>query len=252
MSNFARPFSGKSRAQQAEGSERQIAENEQRFGQEVFQQTSGLRSSTVDTLQQVLAGGRPANMSVFAPEREAVERQYGRARENIIATTPARGGQLNRMLTDADLARAGTLGALEADIRRNAFNQSLSLGFGAGPAIGLGAYDSSSRIFDAVANRGDQGAKGASSGAGSLAGLGAGAAVALICWIAAALYGKDTVSFHLARRWIVHQWRGPLATITRWLYRCYGERLARHRWLVELLRPLFDRAVQNARAARVW
>jgi len=251
MSNFGRAFHGKGTVGQIEPRERQIAETEQNIANQIFNQTAGLRSSATDTLQSVLAGQRPDQFRIFAPEREAVEAQYGRARENIIATTPARGGQLSRLLTDADLARAGTLSQLEADIRRQAFNQALGVGFGAGPAVGLGAFANAAQTYGTVANRNEAGAMGKNSAFGSVIGgsagmLGVGAAG---CWIAAALYGDRSIEFELARRWIFTLWRGRLANAGRWLYLRYGERASHHPWLVAYLRPLFDRAVRNARHA---
>jgi len=248
--SFGRPFRGKERVERAEAHERDLAGTQEQIAREMFGQTAGLRGGSVDTLQRVLAGERPENFRIFAPEREAVESQFRTARENIIASSPARGGQLNELLAGTDRARAQTLGGMEADIRRQAFLQALSVGFGAAPAIGLGAFQNAGQLFSTIANRNETGVMGKNSAFGSIGGQlsGMGAAAGGGCWIAAALYGYDTPEFYLARCWIFTLWRGPVAAVVRWLYRRYGERAARCPWLVARLRPLFDRAVARARA----
>lgn len=77
----------------------------------------------------------------------------------------------------------------------------------------------------------------------------AGAAGAGACWIAARLWGEGSIEYVAARHYIFHVWRGPHAAVARWLYLRCGERIARHGWACEMLRPLFERAV--ARGVRV-
>jgi len=77
--------------------------------------------------------------------------------------------------------------------------------------------------------------------------VGAGAALASGCWIAAALYGYGTPEFWSARRFIFDRWRGPIAVVARWLYRRSGQRVARRPWALVLLHPAFDIAVAKGR-----
>jgi len=238
-------FTGKAKQHRAEVREERAGQEIRDMSRELFETTSGLRSETLGTLNRVLAGERPENFRIFAPEREAVESQFRSARENIIASSPARGGQLNRLLAGTDIARAQTLGGMEADVRRSAFEQSLGLGFQT-PVVSLAGLGSAAGIFGAAANRSQQDVAGGKSGAGSLVGLAAAAAIA--CWIAEALYGRGSREFYLARLWIFELWEGPVADVTRALYRRFGARAARCPWLVACLRPLFDRAVRNAAA----
>lgn len=170
MGNFGRPFTAKGRINRAERQETSIAEQQQGIGEQLMAQTAPLRNQTVDTLNRILAGERPENFRIFAPERQAVENQFRNARENIIASTPARGGQLSRLLSDAEFARASSLGQLEADIRRQAFNQALGVGFAAAPATSLGAFQNAAQTFGTVANRNETGAMGKNSAFGSVFG----------------------------------------------------------------------------------
>lgn len=71
-----------------------------------------------------------------------------------------------------------------------------------------------------------------------------GAMGSAVCWVAAALYGWYTPEWYAARRTIMGM-RGPHGRLVRWAYLRYGERLARHRWACEVLRPLFDLAVRR-------
>lgn len=67
------------------------------------------------------------------------------------------------------------------------------------------------------------------------------------CWIAAAIYGSNSVEFFCARAWIAAGWQGLVADSFRRIYIFLGPKLApyvqRHRSLRALLRPFFDQAV---------
>lgn len=76
-------------------------------------------------------------------------------------------------------------------------------------------------------------------------------AAAASCWIAARLYGEDSIEWSLARWYIFVQWDHPIAPVVRWTYRRWGRSIARSRFACELLRPLFDAAVRRGRAALI-
>lgn len=138
----------------------------------IMRQTSPLRSLTAGNLAAVLGGGRTDQLRVFAPEREALESQFGRARDNLIGGgTP--GGQMNRSLADLEIARAQSVAGLESDVRRRAFEDSLRIGFGAAPQS---VFPTFAGAGNALANLAGQGAAQASAGGaglGQIAGLGA-------------------------------------------------------------------------------
>jgi hypothetical protein len=131
--------------------------------------------------------------------------------------------------------------------------------------LSLGGLGSAGGIFSGLAGQqaamaGQLGqAAGLTAGLG-MAGKGAGAAgkaavptqVALagggaFCWIARAIYGDSSIEAELAQRWIADEWRGPVAILSRFLYRTFGQRVATWPWALRLLRPWFDVAVQKAR-----
>jgi hypothetical protein len=113
---------------------------------ELFGQTRPLRTTTIDTLLRVLQGERPENFRVFAPEREALEGQFRNAQANTIAQTPTRGGQLYANLNALEAQRALGVASQESDVRRNAFAQALSVGFGT-PSVAFGGLGAAGNLF---------------------------------------------------------------------------------------------------------
>jgi hypothetical protein len=106
------------------------------ISKKIFEESTPLRQSLVGSAEEKLGmtpSFAPSPVALFgpnAPERQAVEAQYGNAKENILSTVPMRGSELNRNLVGLEAARAGDIGQLEA----NATNQALALG----SDIGLG------------------------------------------------------------------------------------------------------------------
>ena len=138
----------------------------------IMRQTSPLRSLTAGNLAAVLTGGRTDMLRVMAPEREALETQFGRARENIVAGG-TRGGMLDRNLADLDVARAQSVTGLESDVRRRAFEDALRIGYGAAPSVAFPAFSGASASLANLANAGAAQQAAGGAGLGNLAGLGA-------------------------------------------------------------------------------
>lgn len=138
----------------------------------ILGQTAPLRALTASDLAAVLAGGRTENLRVFAPEREAVEQQFSRAKDNLVAGG-VRGGQLNRGLTDLNIARAQAVSGLEADVRRRAFEDSLRIGFGVAPQTVFPAFSGSANVLANLSGQGAQEAASGGAGLGTAAGVGA-------------------------------------------------------------------------------
>jgi hypothetical protein len=138
----------------------------------IMRQTSPLRSLTAGNLINVLSGGRTGNLRVFAPEREALEQQFTRADENLIANG-ARGGMLDRSRADLNIARAQAVGGLESDVRRRAFEDALRIGFGAAPAATFPTFQGAQNALAGLANAGAQQQAAGGAGLGSIAGIGA-------------------------------------------------------------------------------
>jgi hypothetical protein len=174
MGSFvSQPFGAKGRQSRAEEQESRAGRRLLGFGSDLFTQTAGLRIGTVDILQRVLAGERPETFRVFAPEREAVESQFRNVRENILATMPARGGQLSRLLAEAEVGRARTLGELEADVRRRGMEQALGVGFGV-PGTAFAGIQGAGGIFGTAAGRAQQDVQAKNQSIGQIAGIAAG------------------------------------------------------------------------------
>lgn len=141
-----------------------------RIARALFKQSAPLRADTFTTLMGVLRGKRPLNLRVFAPEREALEAQYGNVREGILSSTD-RGGLQQRLLNDARIARAQGVVGLESDVRRQAFGQALGIATGM-PQIALGGLSSAAGTQAALAGINQQAQAAQGQNFGSLAALG--------------------------------------------------------------------------------
>lgn len=76
-------------------------------------------------------------------------------------------------------------------------------------------------------------------------------ALASYCWVADAIYGKDSNDAKVARYWVTVGWKGKTADAARWIYKLIGPNVAKfvHKSSVlkRLLRPLFNVAVKNGK-----
>ena len=207
---------------------------------------------------------------VFPAERDTLESQFSRAREGILSGGPARGGLQSTLLANLESERAaGLTGLASMGQQRQIENIFRTGGLVTGQnQLSLGGLGSAAGTFSNLAGQraalaGQLGqAAGLTAGLG-MAGKGAGGAAAgkgaaetaatlaagggAFCWIAAALYGYGTEEFRLARRWIFEEWNSPLAILSRFLYRTFGQRIATWPLALRMLRPWFDLAVQKAR-----
>jgi hypothetical protein len=72
-----------------------------------------------------------------------------------------------------------------------------------------------------------------------------------VCWIAEAIYGVNDLRTHLVRAYLNGPFdRTPLGHFVMQLYQRFGQGVARqvrrHRWLKQMFRPLFDRALRSS------
>lgn len=177
--------------------------------------TAGALKGTSDEMASSGIAGTPFGASILAATRMSGEQATSQIPTNIAS------GMLAQPATGIDTIRA-------------------SLGFGgaginaqqAGAGLDLNRQEFNSAQFASFMKDLKDTASSAYGGAGK-------------CWIAAALYGFASTEFFAARSWIFLRWQGPIAVGVRWLYLRLGQRVARFRRARELLRPLFDRAVQR-------
>ncbi len=139
--------------------------------QGILRQTGPLRSLTATNLAQVLAGGRTDNLRVFAPEREAIEGQFTQARNNLLATGE-RGGLMSSNLNNLNIARAQAVSGLESDVRKNAFENSLRIGFGVAPSVVFPTMSNAAGLFGQQQAMAQQQQAAGGAGLGSIAALG--------------------------------------------------------------------------------
>lgn len=81
--------------------------------------------ATIGPATSALGGAFETNLT--APEREAIEGQFGQARENIIGQSGARGGMLQKQLIGLDTARAKDVSSAINQARQRGTERALTL-----------------------------------------------------------------------------------------------------------------------------
>lgn len=113
------------------------------------------------------------NSPQFASLKDAIDRQFSIARNNVLATTPA-GGALSRSLTNLEGQRAGTTATGIGNLYDNELNRAFSLATGSTPQAmsGLGSAGAIQAQLDA-ANQARQSAakQGLGTGLGYIGGM---------------------------------------------------------------------------------
>jgi hypothetical protein len=113
------------RAGNAAGDASDAANLQAQIAKQLFDEASPLRQMNQQELAQFVATGqlptafRTSLDPIYATGREGLEGQYNVARENILSSTPMRGGQLNAALADLAKSRASSVGRLRSDILAN-------------------------------------------------------------------------------------------------------------------------------------
>ena len=108
-----------------------------------YNQTQPLRTSLIGQYGNILNGSpnlSTAFTGAYGPARAGIEDQYSQARNQILESSDARGGQLSSGLQNASLGRARAVSDLQGNIIQNAVNnaQNLSVGLGAQSMGALG------------------------------------------------------------------------------------------------------------------
>jgi len=72
------------------------------------------------------------------------------------------------------------------------------------------------------------------------------------CWIAAAIYGEGDPRVDKVRSYL-SDWENtsPVGAFVVWLYRRYGERVAKRKWMVRCLTPLFNYWLRKTTVSRL-
>lgn len=161
----------------------ELAELQAEIAGDLFAQTGPLRNLFLGTesdpgllLSFAQTGETPFALSpALTPLREATEAQFGVARENILSSAGARGGQLTDALVNLESDRARAIGGLEAPFRENLFNLASGAALGV-PGQAISGLSSSANTFLQQAALTQQGDIAQTRSAGSLAGLGVGSA----------------------------------------------------------------------------
>src|SRR3972149_1018168 len=167
-------------------------------------------------------------------ERDVLESQFGRARENILSGSPARGGALNTSLANLESQRAlGVTGLVQSQQQQQIENMFRTAGVATGQTqLSLGGLGQAGGTLAAAGAASQQAQAqmlgGLGTGLGFMIGSGkapgsvkaAAPVAAAACWIARAIYGHRSIEAVLARAWIFSLWHGRTADFCRFLYLC--------------------------------
>lgn len=133
---------------------------------QMFNQTQPSRDSWNEIFAQVQGGGYdPTTNAAYAPAREALEAQYGGARENVLASMPS-GGALDSALANVETGRAREVGGLSSQIIMDLLNKSFGSAFGA-PGEAMGGASSAASLANQRTLAAQQATTAADKGLGS-------------------------------------------------------------------------------------
>lgn len=106
---------------------------------ELFSQTAPMRESLIGDMTSAAAGTyNPSKSPLFSPRFADVNKQYARARENIMSSTP-RGGGLTAALTNLEGNRAGSVAEVNSGIINDMLSKAYGTAFSSQPMQGLSA-----------------------------------------------------------------------------------------------------------------
>lgn len=132
-------------------------------------ETALTRRLVLAPIESTLLGLRPTQLPVFAPARDALEQQFTRARQNVIANAPVRGGQLNRSLVDLEGQRAQAVAGVESDLAKTLYQTGAQIGFQV-PGVALGGMGSAAQSLANLSQQATQRETGKGAGIGGLFG----------------------------------------------------------------------------------
>jgi hypothetical protein len=207
---------------------------------------------------QLSTGNPQAIQTATAPATEQIAKNYQQAIQNIKTTQP-RGGAQDLAVQQAQISEAGQIGSTQANAYLGSFPALANLASG---GIGLSVNEvtqalsafsgasSSNQALGQMQNMGKAETLSFLGGLGQSAATGAG--LAMGCWLAELLFGKNSLHVARMRPWLnfvySKTWTGRAFM---WLYLRYGRFIAaqaeKRAWLRRALMPLFrwlDRKAQ--------
>lgn len=111
------------------------------MARQLWTETSGVRAPLIEQMTSAVSGDfDPGTSPIFAPQKRAIESQYGVAKDNLLASMPA-GGAMTSAMADLESNRANSLADMMGSIYQDQLNKAYGASFNApGQAIqGLGS-----------------------------------------------------------------------------------------------------------------
>lgn len=122
------------------------------LSEQLYGQTDPVRQALIDQASQFLSGGFDlSSLPQYAALKNAVESQYGRARENVLGSV-AGGGSLSDALADVEIGRAGSLVQGIGGIANDQLALAQSLATGSPLSASFGGLGQAAGIQGSLAN----------------------------------------------------------------------------------------------------
>lgn len=252
---------GKGPSQQTQDTQSQLTSEQIALANQQNQRSQTLFNTTEPGLgiaenfyTSLASGDKGAIQRSTAPATEQIASNYNQAIQNLSENMP-RGGAKDLAVQEANISKAGAIGSTESQAYLGAFPALASL---AGQGVGL----SINEVTQALA--GFQGASSSNQALGQMQGAGkaetlgflgslgqsaaTGAGLAVGCWIAAAIFGDNSLHTIRLRVYLNQVWakQSRIGRVVMWAYVKFGERVARQvekrNWLRRLFAPLFQYA----------
>lgn len=160
-----------------------LAGQQRDIASQVWNRSQPLANRVFGDLETLLGGGQGGVLRTsMAPAREALELQFQAANQALTEQSPVRGGQLHAARAGLNTQRALGIGAMEADLLKNAFSTATGLatqapgqalqGLGAAGGLLSNAAQMSAQAQQAQAQMDTQSALGKGQGLGQLGAIG--------------------------------------------------------------------------------
>jgi hypothetical protein len=229
----------------------QIEQAQQANSNQLYNLTEPGLASTENFYQTLASGNPQAIQTATAPATQQIAQNYNQTATALSAEMP-RGGARDLALQQSQISKEGAIGSTQANAYLGSFPALASL---AGEGIGMSTNEISQALSAFSGASSSNQAAGQMSGAGKAETLGflgslgqsaaTGAGMALGCYVAIALWGRNNARTVRCRVWLDKIYRKTLVgRVFMWHYETFGEAVAKQvekrMWVRKLVTPLFE------------
>jgi len=127
---------------------------------DLYKTTDPLRKNMVGGFEDFMEGGfDPTGTPMYGAGKQALETQYGTAKESIMSNLP-KGGALLNALAGADISKAGDMATMSGNISQDVYNKAYGMATGA-PQTAISGYGGAANAMSGLAGQESAGKMGA-------------------------------------------------------------------------------------------